>query len=44
MKIIMLSIIYFNYSLNVNVRYDIIDMDDFLIYVYLFNIEFNKFV
>lgn len=40
----MLSIIYFNYSLNVNVRYDIIDMDDFLIDVYLFNFEFNKFV
>lgn len=42
MKIIMLSTIYFNHSLNANVRHDIIDMDDSSTYAYLFNIEFNK--
>lgn len=38
----MLSTIYFNHSLNANVRHDIIDMDDSSTYAYLFNIEFNK--
>lgn len=38
----MLSIIYFNYSLNTNVRHDIIDMDDSSTDAYLFNFEFNK--
>lgn len=42
MKIIMLSTIYFNHSLNANVRHDIIDMDDSSTYAYLFNFEFNK--
>lgn len=42
MKIIMLTTIYFNHSLNAKVRPDIIDMDDSSTDAYLFNFAFNR--